>query len=166
MSGKIKAKDLSYDSTLPPFLQKLHDKNAGRGDTDRHERQIARPRKTREADDEDEPTVVDEHGELLSREELKSMSDRAPDADERSATIDAAAIPPGSTAKAEDSSRPSVVSNVAATFAPKKRKLAKAVGESLDRDTDAADNDDTISKTAKKPKKSRKPKLAFEDDAS
>lgn len=68
--SKIKPKDLQYDTTLPPFLQRL---KAGQPDSDgRHERAIARPKRARnpEDDEEDEPTYVDESGVNLGRGEL------------------------------------------------------------------------------------------------
>merc|ERR1711939_1057284 len=77
MSGdKMKSKDLSYDSSLPPFLQRLRDQNSGR-DTDRHEREIARPKgkKDPQAEEEDGPTVVDDSGETLSKEQVASMNE-------------------------------------------------------------------------------------------
>jgi hypothetical protein len=163
MSGKIKAKDLSYDSTLPPFLQKLHAKNAGRGDTDRHERQLARPQKPREADPEDGPTVVDEHGDVLSKDEVENLGKSAADAigvddtDENAHHVDAIDV---------SDSKPVARTNIADTFAPKKRKMARAIGEIIDHDHDRADHDENGAKSAKKLKKARKPKLAFEDDAS
>jgi hypothetical protein len=74
MSGKIKAKDLQYDSTLPPFLQRLHAQKAGRGDTDRHEQQVARPKRAKDTDADDGPTIVDESGEVVSKAEYESIT--------------------------------------------------------------------------------------------
>jgi hypothetical protein len=162
MSGKIKAKDLSYDSTLPPFLQKLHAKNAGRGDTDRHERQLARPQKPREVDPEDGPTVVDEHGDVLSKDDVENLGCRASDA---TRATDANENPPLQQASHVTDSKPVARPNITDAFAPKKRKMAKAIGEVSKRNNDSADNDEKESKSTKKQKKARKPKLAFEDDA-
>ena len=72
--GKIKAKDLQYDNSLPPFLQRLHAQNAGRGDQDRHERPLARPKRAKDHDEDDEPTVVDEAGETVSKAELEKIN--------------------------------------------------------------------------------------------
>jgi hypothetical protein len=71
--SKIKPKDLQYDSSLPPFLQRL---KAGRSEGDgRHERAIARPKRARnpEEEEEDEPTYVDESGVNLGEGELWSL---------------------------------------------------------------------------------------------
>jgi len=68
--SKITSKNLSYNTALPPFLARLQSANAS-GDG-RHEYAIARPKKTRTADEEaeDEPLVFDEgSGESLSKKE-------------------------------------------------------------------------------------------------
>ena len=70
--SKITPKNLSYDSTLPPFLQRLQANNHSHSRDGRAEFQVARPRKGRdaEADAEDEPVVFDEgSGETLTRKE-------------------------------------------------------------------------------------------------
>ncbi|TGO39462.1 hypothetical protein BHYA_0053g00170 [Botrytis hyacinthi] len=69
--SKITSKNLSYDSTLPPFLQRLQSNHASSSDG-RHEFTISRPRKPidEDAERESEPVVFDEvSGETLSREE-------------------------------------------------------------------------------------------------
>jgi len=73
MSPKLQAKNLSYDATLPPFLQRLRALNsAGDG---RHERPLARPKRARNADDEEEdaPMYVDERGVEMRAEEVRVM---------------------------------------------------------------------------------------------
>ena len=68
--SKITPKNLSYDTTLPPFLQRLQANNSSRDD--RNEFQSARPKKARNPEDEaeDEPVYFDEEtGETLSRRE-------------------------------------------------------------------------------------------------
>ncbi|TGO17322.1 hypothetical protein BPAE_0436g00020 [Botrytis paeoniae] len=69
--SKITSKNLSYDSTLPPFLQRLQSNHASSSDG-RHEFTISRPRKPidEDAERESEPVVFDEvSGETLSKEE-------------------------------------------------------------------------------------------------
>ena len=66
------AKNLSYNKEDPSFLRKLKAEHGG----DRSNVQIARPKKDRLKtgdDDEDEPTMVDEHGENLGKEEWEKM---------------------------------------------------------------------------------------------
>jgi len=75
MASKITPKNLSYDTSLPPFLQRLHSQNTSFSDG-RHERPIARPRRARDPDAEadDEPTYVDEStNHTLSKEEYAEL---------------------------------------------------------------------------------------------
>ena len=79
MEQKIKPKDLSYDSTLPPFLQRLralHSSNTADG---RHERPQSRPKRVRteEDEEEDEPTYVAEDGTPMSHSEMLEMGKNA-----------------------------------------------------------------------------------------
>ena len=68
--SKITPKNLSYDTTLPPFLARLQSQNASNdGRQDYH---AARPKKPRDedADREDEPVYFDEaSGETLTKAE-------------------------------------------------------------------------------------------------
>jgi hypothetical protein len=69
--SKITPKNLSYDTTLPPFLARLQAANTTSREG-RHEFHIARPRKARNEDEEaeDEPVYFDEGtGETLSKKE-------------------------------------------------------------------------------------------------
>jgi hypothetical protein len=69
--SKITPKNLSYDTTLPPFLARLQAANTSSREG-RHEFHIARPKKARneDAEAEDEPVYFDEGtGETLSKKE-------------------------------------------------------------------------------------------------
>ncbi|ATZ52913.1 hypothetical protein BCIN_08g05300 [Botrytis cinerea B05.10] len=69
--SKITAKNLSYNSTLPPFLQRLQSNHESTS-SGRHEFSIPRARKPidEDAERESEPVVFDEaSGETISREE-------------------------------------------------------------------------------------------------
>jgi hypothetical protein len=75
---KITPKNLSYNTSLPPFLQRLHNSSTTNSASldGRHERAIARPKRARDADadKEDEPVFVDEEtGEVVSAEEFKAL---------------------------------------------------------------------------------------------
>jgi hypothetical protein len=62
------AKNLSYTKQEPSFLRKLREEHG----SDRSNVQIARPTKNRIKTgdgDEDEPTIVDEHGETVGKDE-------------------------------------------------------------------------------------------------
>ena len=168
--GKIKSKNLSYESTLPPFLQRLHDQNAGRGDQDRHERQIARPKRAKTHDEDDEPTVVDESGELVSKESLEKMSSATngdvEDGGNVKGSTDVDAEPKASGAIQDDQLERSD-QKVTDGTATKKRKAGKVVGEdSIGNGDDTNEKNDSVTtKAAKKIKKKAKPiKLAFHND--
>ena len=169
--GKIKSKDLSYESTLPPFLQRLHAQKAGRGDLDRHEQPIARPKRAKAHEEEDEPTVVDEAGETISKAELEKLT--APEngdsdgGDENGKTVgQESAEPKGSGAMQDGSQR--VDQKVTDGTATKKRKAAKVVGEDEDGSATVdseVHGESSPKKAIKKTKKKAKPiKLAFNDD--
>ncbi|KAK3683115.1 hypothetical protein LTR37_020553 [Vermiconidia calcicola] len=156
---KIKSKDLSYENTLPPFLQRLHAQKAGLGDQDRHERQIARPKRAKVDDEDDGPTLVDESGEVVSKEQMeKEMNDGADG--NVNGTLEGDGEPRASGAIQE------LTDGTAMTKKKKKRKLGKVVGDG-DADTVADEEEGAVKKTtAKKAKKNKsKPiKLAFDDD--
>nr|OQO17459.1 hypothetical protein B0A51_13671 [Rachicladosporium sp. CCFEE 5018] len=169
MSGKIKSKDLTYDSKLPPFLQRLHAKNTGHGpdnDPDRHERQIARPKKAKNPDDDDGPTVVDETGERVSKEKLERLTKVQTPDETAGGTVtgelDAKDEVEVSGALPDDyeNVRSKEVKSVNGAVA-KKRKAAKVVGQ----DEEFESEPQSEKKAAKKAKKKGKPvKLAFDDD--
>ena len=175
MSDKIKSKDLSYDSSLPPFLRRLHDRSAGRDDTDRHERAIARPKKAKDPNDDDGPIVVDDNGETLSKAEVEKLAaETAPKDDAPGVTGDidpnaepkvSGALPDGDksvTTAASGASRTD--QKVTDGTAQKKRKLGKAIGSDQCA-TELEGEEASTTKVAKKVKKKAKPvKLAFGDD--
>jgi Domain of unknown function (DUF4604) len=78
---KFNAKNLHFEKHEPAFLQKLRGEAAGRGDSDRHEVQQARPgKKSRlEMDDDNGPTIVFEDeagfsgGANVGREEYEML---------------------------------------------------------------------------------------------
>ncbi|KAF7195627.1 hypothetical protein HII31_02945 [Pseudocercospora fuligena] len=169
MSDKIKSKDLSYDSSLPPFLQRLHEQKAGRGDTDRHERPIARAKRTKPADDDDGPTVVDDSGETVSKAQLEEMSKEATDEVQDTSSIkgelDPSTEPKASGALPDSNAGPRrTESSVTDGTAQKKRKAAKVIGDDEEAG-DATEQKSSKKVAAKKAKKKAKPvKLTFEDD--
>jgi hypothetical protein len=159
MSGKIKAKDLSYDSTLPPFLQRLHAQKGGHGDADRHEQPIQRAKRAKDPNDDDGPTVVDESGETVSKEDFEKLtnpSDGVSDTANITGELDPATEPKASGALPPPNGK---LQNVAEGVVQKKRKAAKIVGQDEEGEQSAA------TKAVKKPKKKAKPiKLAFDND--
>ncbi|KAK4565641.1 hypothetical protein LTR86_003489 [Recurvomyces mirabilis] len=178
MAGKIKAKDLSYDSSLPPFLQRLHDQKAGRGDQDLHERQLARPKREKNADEDDGPTVVDESGDVVSKDELEKLNAAAaaagssPGEDvggsvsgdlvkegdgDRGEEVRAYGALPGDGGKKDDA-------KVSTGLGGRKRKAGKVVGNDQEKNGNGDVPASKKEATSKPKKKKVKPvKLAFDD---
>lgn len=165
MSGKIKAKDLSYDASLPPFLQRLHAQNAGRGDTDRHERPLARPKRDKDPNEDNGPTVVDESGETLTKDEVAKLTDNArPVGDDVAG--EAAAQGEGKLldGKGGGEGKRTEERKMTDGVATKKRKAGKIVGDEQ-RDAEKPEVGEQEKKAVKKAKKKGKAiKLAFDDE--
>ena len=170
MSSKIKSKDLSYDSSLPPFLQRLRAQNTGYGedgDPDRHQVPLARPKKAKNPDDDDGPTFVDESGEFVSKADyerrLKGDASGEETGDNATGELKGDGKPEASGALPADS-KPRVEQKLTDGNAVKKRKVAKVVGDEDEDDSSKAEKD-IAPKAVKKAKKKAKPiKLAFDDD--
>lgn len=179
--GKIKSKDLTYESNLPPFLQRLHAQKGGAsgGDPDRHEHQIARPKKPQATDEDDGPTIVDESGETVSKEEMEKLASGDQAATDDAPTIgdlvrgpsvrDGEPKASGALSSDVDSADRKTEQKITDGTATKKRKAAKVVRDEKADDDVAAEEDDAdpprTSKAAKKIKKKAKPiKLAFDND--
>jgi hypothetical protein len=173
MSGKIKSKDLSYDSSLPPFLQRLRAQNTGYGDDgdpDRQERPQARPKRAKDPDDDDGPTFVDESGELVSKADYEKQLKGDVEGEETGGNVTSElkgdGKPEASSALPADSG-PRVEQKLTDGAAVKKRKAAKVIGDEDEDDSSKATGAEkgTAPKTVKKAKKKAKPiKLAFDDD--
>lgn len=156
------------------------DLSAGR-DTDRHERPIARPKRLKRDDEEDDgPTfVVEESGDTLTKAEYEAMvngtSEPSTSADASAAAPDAAEQKDGDSAGA-GAAKPKQQQQVASVGgASKKRKAVKIGGEADDVDGDEARAAEKVeaaeASRQKKEVKPRKPKkkakavkLSFGDD--
>ncbi|KAF2863177.1 hypothetical protein K470DRAFT_141093 [Piedraia hortae CBS 480.64] len=62
----MKAKDVAYDHSLPPFLQRLH---AG----GKYEPAVPRAKRHTDPLEDDGPTVVDESGEVVNKQEYERL---------------------------------------------------------------------------------------------
>ncbi|KAF7558331.1 hypothetical protein G7046_g5824 [Stylonectria norvegica] len=144
MSNKITAKNLSYDTSLPPFLAALRAQAAGVSGPDpilAAQRRAAKKRSSSE-EAEDNPLVVDEDGNVV---DLEVDDD-------------------GVTQKKEPDSK-------AAVFG-RKRKVGKVVGEAADQPAEIEVgsakakkiNDKEGAKDRKPKKKAKKIKLSFDED--
>jgi hypothetical protein len=163
--SKITSKNLSYDSTLPPFLQRLQANNAS-GDG-RNEFQSARPKKPRNAEDdaEDEPVYFDEEsGETLTKKEWEEKEK----ADEEGKEDDGDEGKGGLSSEKKETEK----EKIAAIGVSKKRKAGKVVGGDEEEETgDAVGELKKVGKTegkkaekGKSAKKGKKIKLSFGDD--
>ena len=168
--SKITPKNLSYDSTLPPFLQRLQANNASLDG--RSEFQSTRPKKPRNAEDdaEDEPVYFDEDsGETLTKKEWEEK-DKAEDAGEDGKAESRDCKEGLATEKKQAENE-----KIAAIGVSKKRKSGKVVGgDDEDEKGDAVAGLKKLGKTeksegkkvekGKSAKKGKKVKLSFGDD--
>lgn len=168
--SKITPKNLSYDSTLPPFLARLQESNAS--SDGRHEFQAARPKKARTAEDEaeDEPVYFDEgSGETLTKSEWEDREAKEEGEEEGAVGRE----DEGKKIEVEGGKEKAVV--VAAIGAGKKRKVGRIVGgdedeeENIKHSTEpkvskAGEGKKVDAAKSKGKKKGKKIKLSFGDD--
>lgn len=164
--SKITPKNLHYDTTLPPFLARLQASHSARDD--RHEFDVARPRKKRDADEEreDEPVYVDgDTGEVVSLEEKMREGGKKEEKDEGEVKEDGSAE--GERRMRENMA---VIGGVR-----KKRKVGRVIGgdeggrgEGERREKEDSDGMEGKKKVEKEKgkgvKKGKKIKLSFGDD--
>ena len=154
--SKLQAKNLHYDSTLPPFLARLQANKS-----DRNEFQAARPKKARNAEDdaEDEPVYFDEDtGDTLTKSEWEKR-----DAEE----VKAGNVGGDGEKGIGEEGAKEVKEKVAVIGTSKKRKAGKVVGgdgEEADIAVSAAKKTEGKKPDKKAPKKGKKVKLSFGDD--
>ncbi|KAF2397687.1 hypothetical protein EJ06DRAFT_132815 [Trichodelitschia bisporula] len=165
MSTNIKGKDLTYDSTLPPFLRRLRGEIAGQtSDPDRHANPVARPQRLRNQkdDDDDAPTyVLEDTNDTLSKAEYEALIKGD---EEKETTADAAGKPAPPDTQPRAKERIMEVGGQA-----KKRKAARIVGSDNESESEpVAPPAKPTKKPATKPKKKAKAKpglLSFADEA-
>lgn len=158
MSPKITSKSLSYDASLPPFLQRLRAENTGASTAAPRPKRAPNP----DADEEDEPVYVDEEGGGLDDAELRSLGVARTGAEKGE--------------EAAEEAKPEAVreperkdEKIAAIGAARKRKVGKVVGapeeeEGKGSDTAAAAPLKDKQAPSQKKKKLKKVKLSFGDD--
>ncbi|TFB06403.1 hypothetical protein CCMA1212_001375 [Trichoderma ghanense] len=173
MSQKINAKNLSYNSSLPPFLAALRAQAAGATGPDpilSAQRRAAKKRSgSQEA--EDAPLIVDEHGNAL--EDLRVNKD---------GTVEEAAAGAGAEEEKSkegdaDAAKKSETEPARASIGGRKRKVGKVVGEEAQdgaaetastgkkNETSSKETDDAEQTSSRKPKKkAKKIKLSFDED--
>ncbi len=164
----------------PSFLRKLKSEYGG-GDSHRHERPLARPRKKRigDEDDDDEPTYVDEgSNETISKSQYDTLIGNPPK-DEPTGKVkvgpESIESPPGSCAGGamnENLEFVALKQNIAQIGNRKKRKAAKVIDEEAD-DTSlqttsklkSNETDKGIDKKRPRTRAVRSVKLSFEDQS-
>lgn len=175
---KITPKNLSYDSTLPPFLQRLQNANADSGLNGRHERAMARPRRARTAQDEEDdmPTYVDEKsGDVVEKDGFAALVSGDKSAKEMQDNDHECKEQKNKAYEAQNADKS--IESMAAIGATKKRKIGKVITttdevDDANKTTSAAETKRSstfkvASETgnAQKPrKKAKKIKLSFNND--
>lgn len=178
MPPKITAKNLQYNTTLPPFLARLRGEatsssefDGGGPDPILAARRRPTKKRSGSAEAEDAPTIVDEHG--------NTVQDVTVGVD---GSVKATASAPAEEEKGgHDDSKPAAENQAQAKAASigavgKKRRVGKVVGADADEEdqkkdaaptanTKAEDKEGTASAPKTKPKrKAKKIKLSFGDD--
>ena len=163
MSQKITSKNLSYDTSLPPFLAALRAQASGSSGPDpllAAQRRSAKKRSSSE-EAEDVPLVVDEDGNVVNVEVDKDgvVTNAKDHGEDPTASADI----PAKEAKKDGETK--------AAIGGRKRKVGKVIGEAAD---GSAEKDDVKkskdvdekhkSKDRKPKKKAKKIKLSFDED--
>jgi hypothetical protein len=168
--SKITPKNLSYDNSLPPFLQRLQANNNLRDG--RNDFQSARPKKPRNPEDdaEDEPVYFDEEsGETLTKKEWEEKDKAEESGGEEKDGVDG-----GEEKELSGEKKEGEKEKIAAIGVSKKRKAGKVVGAE---DEDENEKKDVVGdikhvgkvegkrvEKGKSAKKGKKIKLSFGDD--
>ncbi|MCJ1402751.1 hypothetical protein MMC11_005972 [Xylographa trunciseda] len=164
------AKNLTYESKEPAFLRRLKNEYGG-GNSDRHERPSARPRKQKHSeDDEDEPTYVDEDSNdtltkaeyeaILKEEQVMSEEQHSESLElhnDSKITHDAAV-----NIANETSTRKELVAAIGGTG---KRRVAKVIGDD-DLDQNGQELVPETKAGKRSSKKPKKIKLSFNDEGT
>lgn len=158
------------DPNEPAFLRRLRAQHES-GDSARHERPLARPRKqVKDGEEDDQPTYVLEGSQdTLSKAEYEALMDTADHErqDENkaipSAKPDLGTQKPASGASDVSEDVAPVKQKIAAIGSSNKRRLAKVVGEADDVDGDP-DVKGTCPAPNRKMHKTKKVKLSFDKE--
>ena len=155
------SKNLQYDKNEPAFLRKLR----GEYGNDRQTFQAARPKRNRLANDEDDgPTMVDEAGASVSKEDYEAMINGKSDESE-SKGVEPETVQADSSKDGEASQgTPKAKQKVVDVGAGRKRKQAKVIGEQNEGSDAIEDTKEESVKQSKPTKKSKKKvKLSFDE---
>lgn len=154
MSQKITSKNLSYDTSVPPFLRALQAQASGATGPDpilAAQRRAAKKRSGSE-EAEDEPLVVDEDGNPVNLNQQRDDAVKEPDVDDDA---------------------PEPTKQVQAAIGGRKRKVGKVIGddgvkeeknEVKKGDTETKTDKEEAPKERKPKKKAKKIKLSFDEE--
>ena len=159
MSQKVTSKNLSYNSSLPPFLQALHARAGGSDEPATTGQRRAVKKRSGSEEAEDAPLVVDEEGNVVNVEVDKEGVVKNSDAQEQD----------------DDEGKPAKkdAESGKAAIGGRKRKAGRVVGEAAEEGGNPGEGQDkkeNASKDKDKPKekrsrtKSKKIKLSFDDE--
>ena len=153
------SKNLQYDKNEPAFLRKLR----GEYGNDRQTFQAARPKRNRLANNEDDgPTMVDEAGASVSKEDYEAMVNG------KDGELESTDVMPEITHKSNNDEAlqetPKEKRKVIDIGARRKRKQAKVIGEQNEGSDATEDTKEESVKQSKSTKKSKKKvKLSFDE---
>ncbi|KAJ9638872.1 hypothetical protein H2201_004601 [Coniosporium apollinis] len=164
----FKAKNLSYEQNEPAFLRRMRGEVAGI-DPHRHERQVARPKRLKNGDEEDDgPTIVDESNDTLSKAEYEALMgekvEKESDAEPAESATSALQDGNGNGEDVQEKEDGGLVKKqqiAEAGKSQKKRKVGKVVGEAEEEEEDRQQKKPEAKKVKKKVKAV---KLSFGDD--
>lgn len=145
--SKITPKNLSYDSSLPPFLARLQANNAS--PSGRHEYAVARPKKARTAEDEaeDEPVYFNEEsGETLTKSEWEER--------EKEQDLEPSELADGEGKEDRVAEGKEKEERIAGIGGSRKRKAGKVVGAEEDEGPAYEKAREHVKKASKVPEKS------------
>ncbi|KAI9820952.1 MAG: hypothetical protein M1832_003424 [Thelocarpon impressellum] len=163
------AKNLTYEKQEPAFLRKL--KGQYGGDSERHERPLARPRKLKADDEDDEPVYVDEESQdTISKADYQALVETAagdgPRGAQAEGKADEARVAEVDAAGTGGAEPVRIGENVVGVGGRKKRKAVKVVkgdGDTSEpEDTPPVDRAKADGKATKR--KKTKLKLSFDDE--
>lgn len=158
----------SLEANEPAFLRRLKAEHGG-GDSSRHERPLARPRKQmKDGEEDDEPTyVVEASQDTLSKEEYEALvkgkvHDKAVNEETSSSTPSLAISKFNEKDDAHPSRNEPAKQKVAAIGASNKRRLVKVVGDEDDEAASLVKGEPARQARTPKAKKGKKVKLSFD----
>jgi hypothetical protein len=165
MSQKINSKNLSYDTSLPPFLAAMRAKAGGGDQTPSIGRRQLGKKRSDSEEAEDAPVVLDEDGNVVDVDFEKDGTVRQREDEGEEGKADEGE----GEAKKEGGTEASTKS--AASIGGRKRKVGKVIGDAAEDKTASsgaakADKDDREDQPKEKKvrKKAKKIKLSFDEE--